>query len=182
MAKLNRGSAWLGAVLLATAAPAPQRAMELGGVTYFVRPPWQVTLTSYYTTVWEPWAEYYFTVDLAADAGAGLGGLSITQTRGVDRQFPFNVAATRAFLGRPRQQGAPVPVQASFDQASRSFSLTFPEPVPPGNTVTVMLKPWNNPAMADTYMFQVNAFAAGPNPWPTPLGYGTLRIYQPDRF
>jgi len=157
-------------------------AIELRGKTYFRRPPWSVDLISYYTTVWEPWAEYYFTVKLDPDAGAPLAGLIITQTRGVDRQFPFNVEASRAFLGRPRQQGAAVPVRASFDQASRSFEISFPEPVAPGNTVTVVLKPWNNPAMADTYMFQVMAYPSGPDPSPTPLGYGTLRIYLPDRF
>jgi hypothetical protein len=27
-------------------------------------------------------------------------------------------------------------------------------------------------------MFAVNAFPAGPNPSPSPLGYGTLRIYN----
>lgn len=157
-------------------------ALELRGKTYFTRPPWSVDLVSYYTTVWEPWAIYYFTVVLAPDAGAALGGLQITQTRGVDRTFPFDVRATRAFLGRPRQQGAAVPVQARFDAASRSFAITFPEPVAPGSTVTVALKPWNNPAMADTYMFQVTAFPSGPDPSPTPLGYGTLRIYTPDRL
>ena len=62
------------------------------------------------------------------------------------------------------------------------LDLTFPQPVPPGSTVTVMLKPWNNPSMADTYMFEVTAFPAGPNPSPSSLGYGTLRIYMPDRF
>ena len=162
--------------------PGAASALELGGKTFFRRPPWSVDLISYYTTVWEPWAEYYFTVSLDPEAGASLGGLEITQTRGVDRHFPFNVGATRAFLGRPRQQGAAVPVEARFDEGERRFIVRFPEPVPPGSTLTLMLKPWNNPGMADTYMFQVTAFPAGPNPSPTPLGYGTLRIYMPDRF
>ena len=160
----------------------PLQALELRGKTYFSKPPWSVDLISYYLTVWEPWAEYYFTITLDPDAGAGLGGLQITQTRGVDRSFPFNVARTHAFLGRPRQRVASVPVDASFDHDSRTFRLAFPQPVPPGSTVTVVLKPWNNPGMADTYMFQVTAFPAGPQPSPTPLGYGTLRIYMPDRF
>jgi len=170
--------------LAATAATAPERsaALELRDKTYFVKPPWSVDLISYYTTVWEPWAEYYFTVELATDAGASLGSLRITQTRGVDRWFPFNLQATRAFLGRPRQSGPAVPVTATFDQDSRTFAISFPEPVPPGSTLTLVLKPWNNPSMADTYMFAVNAYPAGPNPSPTPLGYGTLRIYMPDRF
>jgi hypothetical protein len=74
--------------------------------------------------------------------------------------------------------GAQVPVTASFDSSSRRFSVNFPEPIAPGRTVTVMLKPWHNPSQSDTYMFQVTAFPAGPNPSPAPLGYGTLRIYN----
>lgn len=171
-----------GAVALGAVGGGAAAALELRGRTYFTRPPWSVELVSYYTTVWEPFAEYYFTVQLDPAAGASLGGLRITQTRGVDRTFPFDVNATRAFLGRPRQQGASVPVQARFEQSSRTFELSFPEPVPPGSTVTVSLKPWNNPAMADTYMFAVTAFPSGPDPSPAPLGYGTLRIYMPDRF
>lgn len=157
-------------------------ALEIRGTTFFAKPPWSVDLISYYTTVWEPWAEYYFTLQLDPAAGASLGGLRITQTRGVDRTFDFNVAATKAFLGRPRQQGLPVPVKARFDSSSRSFEITFPEPVPPGSTLTVVLKPWYNPSMADTYMFAVTAYPSGPDPSPTSLGYGTLRIYMPDRF
>ena len=41
-------------------------------------------------------------------------------------------------------------------------------------------KPWANPVSADTYLFQVTALPAGPDPVPAPLGFGTLRIYQPD--
>lgn len=159
---------------------APVQALELQGRTFFARPPWKVDLLSYYTTIWQPWAEYYFTVELDAGAGAGLGGLTIQQTRGVDRQFPFSVERTRAFLGRPRREGAPVAVQASFDAQARQFTIRFPEPVAPGSTVTVVLKPWANPAYSDTYMFQVNAYPAGANPSPASLGYGTLRIYDPD--
>jgi hypothetical protein len=159
---------------------APVQALELRGSTYFTRPPWKVDLVSYYTTIWEPWAHYYFTVELPPDAGASLGALTIQQTRGVDRSFSFSVERTRAFLGRPRREGPAVPVEASFDPAARRFEVRFLEPVPAGSTVTVVLKPWNNPAQSDTYMFQVTAFPAGDNPSPAPLGFGTLRIYEPD--
>lgn len=181
----HRAAAALGSLVLALASPLgwlQASALELRDRTYFTKPPWSVDLISYYTTVWEPWAEYYFTVVLDPDAGAALGGLRITQTRGVDRAFPFNLDASKAFLGRPRQAGQAVPLEVRFDQDARRFDLTFPQPVPPGSTVTVMLKPWNNPSMADTYMFEVTAFPAGPNPSPSSLGYGTLRIYMPDRF
>lgn len=166
-----------GGLPLPPLALAPARALELNDATYFRRPPWKVDLISYYTNVWDPNAVYYFTVELVPDAGASLGGMAIQQTRGADWQFPFAVERTHAFLGRPRRRGATVPVSASFDQKQRRFTLTFPEPVPPGSTVTVALKPWYNPSQSDTYMFQVTAFPAGPNPSPTPLGFGTLRIY-----
>jgi len=155
-------------------------ALELQGTTYFTSPPWKVDLVSYYTTIWQTRAEYYFTITLDPEAGAALGGLTIQQTRGVDTSFPFFVDRTSAFLGRPRQQGPRVPVQAQFDSVARRFTLSFPEPIQPGSTLTVVLKPWNNPAFSDTYMFQVTAYPAGPNPSPAPVGFGTLRIYDPD--
>ena len=157
---------------------AAARALEVRDVTYFRRPPWKVDLVSYYTNVWDSYAEYYFTIELAADAGAALGEVAIQQTRGADWQFPFAVERTHAFLGRPRSRGDRVPVSASFDPNSRRFSIRFPEPVAPGNTVTVAIRPWYNPSQADTYLFQVTAYPAGPNPSPAPLGFGTLRIYN----
>ena len=162
--------------------PSMVGAVELRGSTVFLRAPWKVDLRSYYTNVFERWAEYYFTITLAEDAGASLGGLTIQQTRGADWQFPFSPERTRAFLGKPRQEGAPIAVEASFDPDLRRFSLSFPEPIPPGNTITVMIKPWHNPAQADTYMFQVEAIPAGANPVPSAVGSGTLRIYSIDRY
>lgn len=158
----------------------PARALELRGHSVFVRAPWRVELVSYTTSVGEPWAEYFVTVELPADAGAPLGELLLEQTRGVDRQFTFNTAQTRAFLGRPRRQGQAVAVNASFDQERRLMRLQFPQPVAPGSTLTVRLKPWANPVSADTYLFRATALPAGPDPVPAPLGFGTLRIYQPD--
>lgn len=166
-------------LLLGSAAPGA-RALELGDRSAFVRAPWKVTLTSYTTNVGQSPAEYFFTLSLDELAGASLGGLTIQQTRGADWQFPFAVERTRAFLGAPRREGRQVPVLASFEPAARRFTLQFPEPVPPGATVTVSLRPWFNPVQADTYLFQVTAIPAGPGPVASPVGVGTLRIYQPN--
>ena len=143
----------------------PGQALELRGATYFTKPPWSVDLISYQTYTYQTRPEYFFRVSLDPGAGAPLGGLTISQTRGVDRGFEFSVDRTTAFLGgTPRREGPKIPVQASFDQASRTFTIRFPEPVQPGNTVTVVLRPWTNPAMADTYMFAVNAFPPARTP------------------
>lgn len=159
-------------------AAASLRAMEIGGSTVFVKAPWKVDLVSYYTTVGQPQPEYYVTLELDPDAGASLAGFSFRQIRGADWQFPFSPQRTRAFLGRPRREGRPVPVQGLWNPDSRTMTVTFPEPVAPGSTITTVLIPWYNPMQSDTYLFQVEAFPAGPNPVGSPVGVGTLRIYQ----
>jgi hypothetical protein len=153
------------------------RAVEIQGASYFIHPPWRVELTAYYNTVWDPQPEYCFTVELPADAGAPLGGLTIQQTRGSDWWFPYYVERTSAYVGRPRAEGRKLPLTATFDQEIRRFEIRFDPPVAPGTTFTTVLKPWNNPDQADTYMFEVTAWPAGANPTATPLGYATLRIY-----
>ena len=66
-------------------------ASELKGSTYFSSPPWKVDLVSDHTTIGQHFAEYYFTINLDAGAGASLGGLTIQQTRGIDNRFAFAV-------------------------------------------------------------------------------------------
>lgn len=157
--------------------PEPAAATELRGQTYFRTPPWKVVFRTYYSTVFERGAEYYFTIALSSEAGAGLGALEIQQTSGVDWQFGFDVSRTRAFLGEPRREGAAVPVQASFDAESRRFRILFPQPPTPGQTVTVALRPIQNPAAADIYLFAVTAFPAGPEPVGHPVGFARMAIY-----
>jgi hypothetical protein len=173
------GAALASASLLAALLlPPAARPTALDGQSWFTTPPWRVEFTSYWWYRMLAGAEYYFTVTLPEQAGAGLGGLTIRQTRGVDRDFSFFTHRTRAFVGRPRREGAAIPVQASFDQASRTMTVRFPEPPSPGQTVTVALRPWHNPTWADTYMFGVQALPAGANPVPASLGFATMPIYN----
>ena len=170
------------AVVALQLAAAPVSALELDGQTWFTRPPWKVTFTNYYAYVGQTAATYYFTVTLPEQAGAGLGGLVIQQTRGVDRSFQFAPERTRAFVGLPRREGAAIPVQAAFNPQERRITVQFPQPPQPGQTITVALKPWNNPFQADTYMFGVQALPAGPNPVAASLGFATMQIYDGVRF
>jgi len=174
-------------LLMAVATPlslsqAPGQALELNGSTVFVRAPWKAELISYEKTAGASPVSYYLTLSLDPQAGASLGRVSMQQTRGADWQFPFSPELTRAFLGRPRREGRGIPVQATFDEDQRIIAVTFPEPVPPGETVTVELRPWTNPQAADTYLFQVMVWPAGPNPVPSPVGTATLRIYERYQF
>lgn len=170
----------IGIALVAQLLAAPTAALELRGSTFFTRPPWKADLVSYRTDVGDPRAEYFFTVELDEAAGASLGGLLIRQSSGPDRIFPFSLDRTQAFEGRPRGRGAAIAVEAEFLEVERALRVRFPEPVAPGSTVTVTIKPWRNPSVPGTYLFQVTAFPDGPKPNPTPLGSARLRIYRPD--
>ncbi|MFN9694404.1 MAG: DUF2808 domain-containing protein [Synechococcaceae cyanobacterium] len=165
-------------VLCVAAAAAPLFALELRGRNVFVRPPSEVRLITYSSTTWSP-SEYFLTIEMPPEADAPLGALTIRQIGGVDRQFPFFVDRTRAFLGRPRQEGREVPVEVRFVSSERLFTLAFPEAIAPGSTMTVALVPWLNPSQADVYVFEVVAYPAGMNPEASPVGVVNLRIYDP---
>ncbi|MEB3256211.1 MAG: DUF2808 domain-containing protein [Synechococcaceae cyanobacterium] len=160
-------------------APTIARALELRGSTLFTSPPWKAELRSYNTNVGEANVEHYLTVVLSPQAGAPLGRLTLQQIRGADGDFLARLSRARAFLGRPRREGPAVSVQLRFDGGERILQLGFPEPVPPNSILTVALRAWRNPSVADTYLFQVVAWPAGENPVPAPVGTATLRIYSP---
>ncbi|MEB3171250.1 MAG: DUF2808 domain-containing protein [Synechococcaceae cyanobacterium] len=155
------------------------QALELGGATVFTRPPWKAELRSYNTNAGEGNVEIFLTVELSAEAGAALGQLDLQQIRGADTSFLSRLDRARAFQGRPRREGEAIPVQLDFAAQTGQVRLTFPQPVAPGTTLTVALRAWRNPWVADTYLLQVVAWPAGPNPQAAPVGVGTLRIYSP---
>jgi hypothetical protein len=172
----------LAALLLGVAPLVPATAglaLELRGSTFFTSPPWKADLRTYNSNVGEAGVEHYLTIDLARTAGAPLARLSLQQIRGADGDFLSRLDQARAFVGRPRREGAAIAVVVRFEAADGLLSLQFPNPVPPGTTVTVALRAWRNPMVSDTYLFQVVAWPAGPNPVASPVGVGTLRIYEP---
>ena len=164
----------LGALSLGAATPG--RSLELNGQSYFTQPPWRVEFTNYDWLVDQGGPEYFFTVSLAQNAGADLGGLVITQTSGSDQTFWIDHTQTTAFFGRPRQEGTAIPVRAQFHEQKRIMRVEFPEPPPAGSTLTVVLRPPNNPSLNDLYLFAVEALPAGPNPAAAPLGFARMEI------
>jgi len=153
--------------------------LELRGSTYFASPPWKAEWLTYSSNVGQGNVDHYLTIALPERAGVGLGELGFSQIRGVDTDFLSRINRVRAFVGRPRREGVPIPVQAAFDADSGQWRVLFSEPVPPGTTITVVLRAWRNPWWSDTYLFQVQAWPAGPNPVASPVGVATLRIYDP---
>ena len=171
-----RVGGWFLQILLIAIGEAPSLALELNGQSYFTQPPWRVEFTNYDWLVDAGGPEYYFTVALAENARAHLGGLVITQTSGSDQTFWIDPKQTSAFFGRPRQEGEAIPVQAKFHEQKRIMRVEFPDPPPPGSTLTVVLRPPNNPSLNDLYLFAVEALPAGPNPSAAPLGFARMEI------
>ena len=172
----NKLRRWLGICVLSLLAQGPGWTLELNGQSFFTQPPWRVEFTNYDWHVDAGGPEYYFTVALAENAGAHLGGLVITQTSGSDQTFWIDSKETSAFFGRPRHEGDAIPVEAQFHEQKRSMRVDFPDPPPPGSTLTVVLRPPNNPSLNDIYLFAVEALPAGANPSAAPLGFARMEI------
>ncbi|WP_010315685.1 DUF2808 domain-containing protein [Synechococcus sp. CB0205] len=173
---MSRVLRWFLLGALSLGATTPGRSLELNGQSYFTQPPWRVEFTKYDWLVDQGGPEYFFTVSLAQNAGADLGGLVITQTSGSDQTFWIDPTQTTAFFGRPRQEGTAIPVRAQFHEQKRIMRVEFPEPPPAGSTLTVVLRPPNNPSLNDLYLFAVEALPAGPNPAAASLGFARMEI------
>lgn len=158
-------------MLSATAAPA----LEINGRTSFVSVPTRVQLINYRKVAFSGRAVFYLVLDLPSGAEAGLGGIELSQIRGVHSAFYVGPVQPTAFLGRPRQNGASIPVRAQFSDDNRSIAIHFDDPVPPGKTVTVAFAVGINPP-ADIYTFSVTARPWGPQPIPQTVGVVQMGI------
>lgn len=149
---------------------------------FFLRSP---RLTNAMTTypevrVWS--AVYYFTLELPSDIGQPLGKVTIHQREGF-QPIAFDLSYTVAFIGTPDDRGQALPVTPSWDEATQTLSIILNPPVPPGSTVTVGIKPWQNPDFGGIYLYGVTAYPPGEKTQGLYLGVGRLQFYQgSDRF
>lgn len=127
--------------------------------------------------VWAWGATYFFTVKVPADASEPLGRVVVQQKEGVD-SVSFNLKRTYAYLAGDRQQR--VALEASNGEKD-SIDIRFTEPVPPGSTVTLGLRPYNNPDTGGVYLFGVTTFPQGDKVRGQFIGYGRLQFYE-NRF
>ncbi|KAB8320898.1 DUF2808 domain-containing protein [Tolypothrix campylonemoides VB511288] len=148
------------------------------GKVYFVQPPslGDVVTTYKETYVWG--ATYYFTISLPENAGEPLQRITINQREGVDR-VRFDLKDTSAFEGTRSKEGQKLALKdATSDRKTKTISLTFDPPVSPGRTITIALKPVQNPQVAGVYLFGVTAFPPGEQAHGQFLGYGRLQFYN----
>ena len=172
-------------VIASSSAIAPElaRSAQLrDGTVSFVQQPSLVEATTTQKSVNEWNATYYFTIDLPKDAGEPLQRVTINQHEGVD-DIRFNLEDTRAFVGTRRHKGDNIPLGAvTRDRKTQTVTVIFDPPVAPGTTVTIGLRPVQNPFTSGVYLFGVKAFPAGEKPAGQFMGYGRLQFYGDDLF
>lgn len=143
------------------AAPATAVQFPDGTVRFNNPPRLEDSVTTYNATyVWN--ATYYFTLRLLEEAGEPLQRIEISLREGTDNRMRFEQDETRAFLGTRQNRGERVPIaETRLDEDTQTVSVTFAEPIPPGETVTVGLRPVRTPRYSGIYLFGVTAFPAG---------------------
>lgn len=122
-------------------------------------------------------AIYYFDLELPKDIGESLQQVSIKQRQGSDR-LKFRLDKTRAYFGTHNDKQQELKISATQDEATKAITVVFQPPIPPGNQVTIGLKPKENPELGGVYLLGITAFPAGKKPLGLYLGAARLQFYQ----
>lgn len=166
-------------IVLEGAIAAPATAVRLAnGTVSFVQPPRLLAATTPYTdtNVWRP--TYYFTIDLPPTADEPLESVTFFQVEGTTR-IRFAQENSFAFEGTRDRRGPKLTLKSlKSDPKATEVTVTFDPPVPPGKTVTIGLRPTQNPSYGGVYLFGVTAFPPGERAAGQFLGYGRLQFYQ----
>lgn len=156
---------------------ASQAVQLADGTVYFTQPPSLVEATTTYkdVNIWN--ATYYFTIDIPQNASEPLQRVTINQREG-GYDVRFNLEDTRAFEGTRRDKGTKLTLgEVTKNSETDTVTVTFAPPVPPGKTITIGLRPYQNPMFSGIYLFGVTAFPVGEKSHGQFLGFGRLHFY-----
>lgn len=148
------------------------------GTTSFEKSPLLLDAITTYSSVRVPAAKYYFTINVPQDAGEPVEKIVIGQ-RYSPETISFYPEKTVAFEGTYRNRGERFTIKNSeWDRGMETVTVTFEPPIPPGNTITLRLKPIKNPDYGGVYLFGVTVFPVGENSRGLYLGAGRIHFYQ----
>jgi hypothetical protein len=146
------------------------------GTVHFTSPPRLEGASTTQNSVYAWSATYYFTLDVPENAGEPLQRVTIAQEPSPDT-VRFDLKDTEAFEGG--RSGTKLQLgEVTSDRKSRSVTVNFNPPIPPGRRVTIALAPDRNPSVAGVYLFGVTAFPAGEKSRGQFLGFGRISIYS----
>ncbi len=166
------GSGFLAGQLLS------QPSLLPGNRQFFTHPPRLVNSSTTFNAVSVWAAKYYFTLALPEDAGSPLAKVVFQQQQSPD-PIDFYPDQTTAFYGDRHQRQAAIALSTTtWDAQTGQFTVEFAESIPPGNQITVRLKPKQNPDFPGVYQFRVYAFPPGKDPQSIDLGLARFQFYR----
>jgi len=162
---------------------APVPALERSdGTVVFEAPPRLVAASTSRNTTMARNATFYFTLDLPATAGEPLASVTIEPMAGSRWLWPYDLAATTAFVGDRYQRGAALPLGGATETAETGeVTVTFDPPVAPGTLLTLALRPSYTPRASGSYDFRVDTRPAGAQSETQYAGVRRLSFYSRDR-
>ncbi len=176
---LSLGAVFLGVVGPIVAPLSAAQAVQLSdGTVFFTAPPRLVGASSTNNSVYAWSVTYYFTLNHLENAGEPLQRVTIAQDEGTDT-VRFSSREIEAFEGSRDRLGSKLPLgEVTVDRKSRTVTVNFDPPVPPGRQVTIALSPDRNPLYGGVYLFGVTAFPPGEKTHGQFLGFGRLSFYE----
>jgi len=161
-------------------APGAIAVRQADGTVSFEASPRLLSATTTFRGVSQRGAKYYFTVSVPETAGEPLETVVISKRSGTS-EIDYRLDRTFAFAGTRRERGRELPLAAvDYDEATEVFTIAFAEPVAPGETFTVGLRPVRNPRFGGTYLFAVEVFPRGEKTLGLNLGVGRLQFIEND--
>lgn len=124
-----------------------------------------------------PMARYQFTIEVPENAGEALKAIKVTQKKNLETVV-FNENKTRAVESN-NMKGIEIPLAVTEEESKPGeTTIIFNTPIKPGNTVTISVKPKQNPFVGGVYLFGINAYPTGDNSQETYLGSVRININQ----
>jgi hypothetical protein len=121
-------------------------------------------------------SRYQFTIEVPENAGEALKAIKITQKKNLETVV-FNQSKTRAAEGN-NMKGKEISLAAKEESQPGETTIVFNTPIEPGNTVTISVKPKQNPFVGGVYLFGITAYPTGENSVETYLGSIRIGIGQ----
>lgn len=155
------------------------KAVQLAdGTVYFVQPPLLVKTTATFSNPGVP-STYYFTLSLPENAGEPLQRVTFTQHEGIE-DIKFDLKRSQAEAKTPSDSKQRLNLaEVTSNRETKTVSIAFDPPVPPGRTVKIGLRAASNPIRGGVYLFGVTAFPSGEKSYGQFLGFGRLQFSSP---
>ncbi len=166
----------LGTSLWGLTVSATQAVQLADGTVTFAKPPTLIDAITTFRTVRVRFAKYYFTLLLPQTADEPLQKVQINLRQGADK-IDYRLDQTIAAVGTARNRTESIAIaETQWDAETETITITLAEPVSPGTTFTIGLKPKRNPDFGGTYLFGVTAFPAGEKSQGIYLGAARLQF------